>query len=143
MKKPRIILRCSKLIKKVNLNRIAKCQLINKGCKGEFCQDRFVCMTNRFDIENVKVSSWAFYVKADDEGKKFVDKLRETVNGDLFRLVVRGRAKNRMSKGGSRSTQPLKGADYFAIYFKLTPLAEEIVNSRRKNGILRDTLDKP
>lgn len=114
------------------LNRIAKCQIKHPKCRREYCQDRFICHTNRFSPTQVRVSNWLFRVKNDEAGREFIKTFRASINRDLFFMRVVGRAKDRKAKGGDRSYVPLGNADYFVVYVKCNLLADAIVEENRK-----------
>lgn len=105
---------------------IAKCQT-NAGelWKCDHCSYRFVCFTERIDPTTFAIPSWVFYVPNTKEGRLFVKLVKKYKNKDVLNVKVRGRAKDRVHKGGKQSFQPLKKADAFAIYLHPSPLAKK------------------
>lgn len=51
-------------------------------------------------------------------GREFLAFLRSSLNRTQFKLTCRGRAQDRKKKGGSKDAQPLKKADWIAVYIE-------------------------
>ena len=88
-------------------------QNIAKKC--DTCTVKFACLTRYFTVRDILVPRWTFDVPNDDEGREFI-RLAKKYLPDSLKLIPRGRAKNRISKGGNSNWVPAKTADRFVVY---------------------------
>lgn len=66
-----------------------------------------------------KAQMTAFYVKLDDDGKRFIDSLRRHLNRGEYRLRLQGRSEDRSNIMYNRASRvPLSKATYVAVYLE-------------------------
>jgi hypothetical protein len=117
-------------------NKIAICQINSRHHqnigKCNYCDDRFICHSNKYDIDDVRVNNNVFMVPNNDEGNEFIRLVRKYVNREKFdKVIIYGRAKHRKERGGNSLYINPKKAEKIAVYFHTSPIVK-----RKENAIV-------
>ncbi len=114
---------------------IAKCQhKTNSLVHCSRCLHRFLCLTEKISLAELKIPNWLFKVPNDEEGRKFLAQLTKYKNKDLIVFRKRGRAKNRKEKGGNQHHQPVATSDWIAVYADLADTTKLVHVAREKEA---------